>query len=321
MTVTGFLAVLAIVTLGADQAEGAPGDDPPPSPLFSMEFQNMPSDTMIYPTCHWWNKVSMPGILTIENYRPEDVYIYLNVSIDNGWFVTINPLMYVVGTSRYDTRTFRVYLHVPPNTVGPGVSVLTIGALAKIPTRTLAEINASIDVHFLSNVDEMVDGTSSILFVDDTDRLVTDRMRLCNLLDRPQEFHICAMGEWEERIPDLDFHSGGVLLQPQEMRVTVFRGYLVEDVEPGVYQVDMAIWTPDGEGGRLYVLNWSVEMEVFTMQEDIITSIIVSGFGMLVISCAICTVVVAWIFKVQHRRSLARLDGQYPARDQNGYHE
>ena len=320
MTVTVFVALVALVSLGADQAEAAPGDDPLPSPLITMEFQTLPTDTLVYPTRGWWNKITLPGILSIENYRPETVYIYLNATVDNGWFIVIDPLMYVVDPTRLDMRTFRVYLHVPPNTFGPGDSVLTIGAIAKVPTRTLSEINISIDVHFLSNVDEMLEALSPLILVTDAERLFTDSVRVCNLLDRPQEFHICALGAWGDRFPDLDFHSGGITLRPQELRNTVFRGHLEGDIEPGVYQVDLALWTPDGDGGRIYILNRTVDMEVFTWEDDFITSILMSGMTMLVITCAMATAVVALVLKVRDRRRLARLYGGNVGWGHNDYH-
>lgn len=48
MSATVFVALVALVALvsvSTDQAEAAPGDDPLPSPLFTMEFQNLPTDT------------------------------------------------------------------------------------------------------------------------------------------------------------------------------------------------------------------------------------------------------------------------------------
>jgi hypothetical protein len=319
IVLAALLAILALSTIGSDQARAAPGDDPP-TPLFSMEFQNVPVDTLIYPTRNWQSMVTVPGTVSIENYRPEDVIIYLNATIDNGWFVSINPLMLHVSTTRLSMKHFKVFLHIPANTIGPSESVLQISAVAKIPSRTLTEVNISVNLHFLTNVDQILDSMASIVMVLDTDRVFTDTVRLNNLLDEPQEFHISALGEWADRIPDLDFSSIGITLNPMEQRNTNYLGHVEGELENGVYEVELALWTPDGEGGRTYILNRTVDMEVFTLTDDFFLSYVRLFLPITVITSIVAVGVVVIYLRMRRQRRLAILNEQYQAWNQNGYH-
>jgi len=318
VALTALLAIVALSTTGADDAQAAPGDDPP-TPLFNMEFQNLPSDMMRYPTKGWTGTTNVHGFVASENYRPEDVLIYLNASIDNNWFVSVYPMMFTAPTSHMAMEPFKVQVQVPPHTFGPDVSVLYITAIAKIQTRTLMEISTSVNLHFLSNVDEMLEGMASIVMVLDSDRTFSDRLTLSNLFDERQEFHLCALGEWADRIPDLDFHGGGVTLASMEQRNTVYMGHLQGDVEIGVFQVELALWTPDGEGGRTFILNRTVQMEVLNI--DSLNVSFLEEFFLVIIIIAITAVAVAFLMlRWLKRRREAQLLEQYRAFDQNSYH-
>jgi hypothetical protein len=292
------VAAVTLVLVASNTTGAAPEPDSPAAPLFTMEFQNVPSDTMAYPTQGWWNKVYVPGMLVVQNYRPEEVFVYLNATIDNTWYVEVRPLMLRFDTTRLDMKSFQVILHIPPNTYGPEDSALVIQAEARSAARTLASAVIEVQVHILTNVDEVLDGMSSIILVLDQDRVFSDMVQLYNVMDVPMEYHISATGVWEDRLSDLDFHSH-TLLNPQERRDVQIYGHVSGDVEPGVYQVDLALWTPDPSGNRTIILNRTVDMEFYTLEEDMIFTLLRAGVPIVI---AIVTVCVVSLYIVLRRR-------------------
>jgi hypothetical protein len=265
--------VLAVSLLslcsGAEPGEEAPHLAPEPPSLFSMEFVAFPERLEIYPTYSEVRPLMLQGLLSLENLHPEDVLVYMNASIDNGWPISLTPQQFVAPVTRSTIIEFDVYLHVPPYTFGPSDSLLAIVAEARNPSRTIATERAEVLVHIINNVHEVIDGFPDLISVYDEMRVFSGSMRLYNVLDEPQELHLCALGEWAERIHDLDFGSG-VVLNGQERRRVAFSGILSDDVELGSYTVDLALWTPDGAGGRTIVLNFTVDMEVYTTRETVV---------------------------------------------------
>ncbi len=251
-------------------AVAAPGPEPPT--LFSIEFMSVPQSMDIYPTYSDYRPIELQGLLSIENLHPEDVRLYLNASIDNTWPVSISPQHYVVPMTRTTILSFEVLMHIPPYTYGPIDSQLTIVAEARNPTRTIATEQAEVNVHIIKNVDQVLDGFSQVILVFDDLRVFSGSARLYNVLDEPQELHLCALGKWADLIPDLDF-GDGVMLNGQERRKVGFSGIVDESVDVGVYSVDLAVWTPNDAGGRTIVLNFTVEMEVFTTKETVVDKI------------------------------------------------
>jgi len=266
LALTVVVAATALLLLSADPVEAAPDAEPPGSPLFSMEFQNLPTDYSCFPTRSWWSGLGIVGMLSFENYRPEDVMVYLNATIDNTWFVSVYPLMFTVEPTRGSLKTFEVEVLLPPNTIGPLESTLVITAEARVPSRTLAYARVDVVIHVVIEVDEVVDGMPSLVTVLEDDRVFSGTFRLYNLMDEPMEYHVCAMGEWADRIPDLDF-MGDAMLNPQERRTVTMMGHVDGELDRGVYVVELAIWTPGPDGGRVYVLSETVDMEVVEFDE------------------------------------------------------
>jgi len=271
-----------------------------------MEFQNMPTETTCFPTRSWWSGLGLVGMLSFENYRPEDVLVYLNATIDNTWFVSILPLMFTVEPTRGGLKTFEVEVHLPPNTIGPVENMLTITAVAKVNSRTLAEATVNVRIYLITDVDEIVDGMPALVTVLEDDRVFSGTMRLYNLLDEPTEFHICAMGTWAERIPDLDF-QGDMMLNSQERRTMTMSGHVDGELEPGVYRVELAIWTPGPDGGRVYVLNDTVDMEVIDLDEAYYGSFYMAILPYLVPIVGTLVVVLV-LLRMRRRRRLEDLE-------------
>ncbi len=268
---TVVLTVAMLLTIGAVGLGAAAPEQEPPR-LFSMEYISVPENMDIYPTYSDYRPIELQGLLSIENLHPEDVRLYLNASIDNTWPVSISPQHYIVPMTRTTILSFEVLMHIPPYTYGPIDSQLTIVAEARNPTRTIATERADVNVHIIKNVDRVLDGFSQVILVFDDLRVFSGSARLYNVMDEPQELHLCVLGEWADRIHDLDF-GDGVLLNGQERRKVGFSGIVDESVEVGVYQVDLGVWTPNDAGGRSVVLNFTVEMEVFTMKETVLDKI------------------------------------------------
>lgn len=293
LVATLFLLLLLSSGAGADP----PQDQQEPA-LFTMEFQNLPTKVCYYPTRGWSTNAKVPGTLMVENYRPDDVMVYLNVTIQCEFFSFVDPNMLIFGPTRMTMSPFNININIPPNTFGPYESTLSITAVANTGIRDIAEMHQEITVTILGGVDQMVEGLSTFFVVHDDDRLFTGPLRISNMMDVPQEYHISAMGEWADKIPDLDFDSP-VIVDPQEQRDTRFAGHLVKSVEEGEYRVDLAIWTPGEDGGRIIILNRTVDMEVMSLSEDLIFAIIRAGIPLLIISC---TLLGTAVFLVARRR-------------------
>lgn len=317
------LAVLvtmaALICIGAEHGEARPSADEPDPVLFSMEFQNVPTTMMFYPTRGWSANVAIPGVIMVENYRPDEVMVLFNASIDCDWFTSIEPVMMRFDTTRYDMRNFKVYLHIPPNTFGPSEATVTIRATATTGIRDLGEIQAEVVITLLNDVDQVIEGLSTFFIVHDEDRVFSGRVRLYNMLDVPQEFHISAMGDWESRLPDLDL-QGTVVLNPQEQRDATLIGHLRDGLKPGEYRVDLALWTPNDDGGRIYILNKTVDMELISIKEDAVSTILRAGVPLVILMSAVTGTAVYLVLRRRHRRRLDDLQRRYEGWDRNEAH-
>lgn len=316
IALAGVIVLAMLVTWGSEPAAAEPSDEPIPSPLYTMEFQAVPGDFFMYPTRNWWASIKVQGWVAAENYRPEDAMVYLDASLDHSWFVMVDPPMFTVPTSRLSMESFVVTIQVPPHTFGPDGLTLTITAEAKTTSRTLMEVTSTVNLHFVSDVEEMIDGMGTVVTVFEPDMAFAGRLRLNNMLDRPQEFHLCAMGEWADRIPDLDLLGDGVQLAANEQRETSYLGHLEGDVELGIYRVELALWTPDGEGGRTFILNRTVEMEV--VNTDTFNVSFLEEWLLVIVIVALTAVgVTVLTLRMYRRRQRARLIEEYQAYERN----
>jgi hypothetical protein len=128
-----------------------------------------------------------------------------------------------------------------------------------------------------------------------------------------------ALGEWAERIPDLDISGGGIILNPMEQRATTYLGHIEGDLEPGVYPVELALWTPDEVGGRTYILNRTVDLEIFSLDDGTVLTIVRVYLPIFIIVAVVAAGVAVVFLKLRGRRRLAQVKEEYAGWERKDY--
>lgn len=295
------LLVACILSLAGTVEGGGFGSDQSPQ-LFTLDMVVSTLDMTAYPTGNWLSTLTITGTLVVENYRPDDVSVSLNGTSNCGWVVTVDPPMFRFGPTRQEMRIFSADVYIPPNSFGPAISILDLTAVAKFPSKDVMD-SEEVHIRIIDDVDAVMEGLSTFIQVNKEDRVFNGRVRLYNLMDVPQDFHICAIGDWSDRIPDLDF-QGHTLLSPNERKEIAFLGHVSDDLEPGEYKLELALWTPGPDGEPTYILSRTVEMEIVALWEGDPLMLIKVGLSLLVITVTVT--IVATVVFIRRRRREAR---------------
>jgi hypothetical protein len=215
-----------------------------------LSVQMTPSSLNYFPNQYWTQNLYIMGEVTMEKYRPDDVDVSINATIDTDWVVILEPMVMRFKEMGTRVQRFEVTIFVPYETFGPPVVNMEFRVSANIVGRTVEDV-AHATINVIADVDQIMDIPMKQVKLE-VQQYIDGEVNLYNIMDYPLELHLTALLEWADKFPDLDFQSV-VLLQPMERARTRFSGTLVGDLEPGDYNLPVALWTPDGEGGRTFI--------------------------------------------------------------------
>ncbi len=300
------LALLLPVTI---PAHGAPDQA-----AMELNVTLEPNAVDVFPTNSWNLPIKFVGVVLFTKARPDDVFVDLEVTADVDWMLTYQPQTMVFSQVGEGLGTFQVTLMVPPMMAGPITVHVEAVAVVRLYGRDVRDSDASV-VTFVSNADEfMANVPDKIAVVGDGG--VDGQMRVYNLMDEQMEFHLCALGEWGERIPDLDFQLP-VVLESLQMRQVRFHGSLSDEVGSGEYKVELALWTVmDGE--QMYVTSRNVTLVVAREGETLLRTVLRLGLFFLLVGVVALAAVLYYVLRARRTADgrapggLHRLRGAMP---------
>jgi hypothetical protein len=270
-------------------------DGAPSQAAMSLEITLEPNAVEVFPTNSWGLPLKFLGTVHFTKVRPDDVLIDLEVSADVEWWNFVEPQTMKFSQVGEHLRMFEVTLLVPPMMAGPLTVNLEVVSTIRLYGRDESDSATSV-ITFVSNADEFMTNVPQKIAVL-SDGGVDGQIRVHNMLDEELEFHISALGDWNERIPDLDFQQP-VVLGPLEMMQVRFHGKLSDSVESGEYQVELALWTMLDDQ-QMYVTSQNVTLFV-TREEDMAMSSIIR-YGLAIVLIGIVVLIVLLMYIVVHR--------------------
>jgi hypothetical protein len=222
--------------------------------------------------------------VTLVKYRPDEILVDLACEVDIDWMVNIQPQM--IKFSEVGTRThqFWISLAVPPMIVGPLMVTVDVTASARLVGRSLTAATSAV-VNFIEDSDQFMDNVPRRITVHG-DGGVDGQMRVYNHLDRQMEVHLCALGEWETLIPDLDFQQS-LVLAPNQIKEVRFHGQLDDGIGTGEYDIELALWTPGVNGSRTYITSKNVTLVVTREESAILGKLIVLSLVVLFVGVGV----------------------------------
>jgi hypothetical protein len=250
----------------------------------------VPEEVQLFPTYAQFGTLNLMGSVHCDKARPDEIRVHIEAWADVEWEFWVEPnLMVFRGVGEYVFH-FDAYLSVPPRTTGPPVVNMHFRAYADLVGR-MVECTARSTLHIVQDAEGFVESFSSEISVA-TDRGVAGTASLENMLDEELQVHISAVGDWEAQIPDLDFQQYTVL-EPYEQRKVPFFGRLSPRVEPGKYDVEMAIWTPGENDERTVITTVNVTLRVLddpgdtladSLMRSLVPLVVVVGAGLGLVS-------------------------------------
>jgi hypothetical protein len=253
---------------------------PSQAPAMEVTVNIEPEEVEVFPTRTWSMPLYFLASVALEKYRPDDVYVDLVCTVDNDWMIEFNPRVMLFSRVGTVIHNCEITLMVPPRTVGPLTVTIELTASVRVVGRTIEDTGQSV-ITFIEDSDQFMDKVPERIVVQG-DGGVDGEMRVFNLHDEDLEFHLSALDEWDERIPDLDFQNP-LVLGPNQMQEVRFHGQLKDEVEMGEYEIEIALWTPSEDGNRTYVTSKNVTLVVKRIDDSFFSSILTFGIVVLVI--------------------------------------
>lgn len=255
------VAMSALVLIGTEQGKALPSTTAAPdaSPTVELDMAITPEEIQLFPTYAQMFRLTLMGTVYCDKTRPDEIRVYIEGSVDVTWDFMITPeimLFRGVGERQYN---FEIYLSIPSRTAGPPEVTMSFRAYADVVGRTV-DCTAQAVVYIVQDANGFIESIPTDIQVP-PDKGVDGTVYIENLLDEELEVHISATGDWEPRIPDLDFQQS-IVLQPYEQRPARFHGKLSSDVEPGDHKVELALWTPGADGERTVITTVNVTLHV-----------------------------------------------------------
>jgi hypothetical protein len=250
------------------------------SPTVELRMDVVPEHLELFPTYAQFGTLELMGSVTCDKARPDEVRVYIEAWADVDWEFWVEPSMMVFrGVGEYIFH-FDARLSVPPRTAGPPVVNMYFRAYADLISRTV-ECTDQSTLHIIQDVEGFVEAFPSEITVA-TDRGVSGTASLENMLGEDLQVHISATGDWDALIPDLDFQQY-IVLRPYEQRRASFYGRLSSSVEPGKYDVEMALWTPEDSGERTVITTVNVTIKVMEDPGDTLTDSVMRSLVPIVV--------------------------------------
>ncbi len=250
------MIMLVLILLPTSPLAGA---DPDQGPTIEMSLAVEPAVVEVFPTHSWTLPLNFIGSVTVTKYRPDDLFVDVVATVNQDWYVSVQPQTLRFSGVGTELIPFKIQLMVPSMTVGPLTVTVDLTASARVVGRSI-EDTTSATVYFIEAADEFVEDIPERIAVLE-DGGIDGTVIVYNLLDREMEFHLCVLGEWEEKVHDLDFQNP-VVLGPNQMIKAGFHGQLDDAVGPGEYEIEFALWTPGEEGERTYITSQKVTLVV-----------------------------------------------------------
>jgi hypothetical protein len=265
------------------------------APLCEITLDVDPAEVEVFPTYEGTRHLVVLAELTVHKYRPGSIRVHVQARIDNEWMVTPadNTIPFDHVGANVAFLPFNII--IPPHTVGPITG--RIDFLAYLDSVGMEEEDSAVsNITVMPRSDEyLVNMPSEAMALNGVlDGMVT----VYNLHDQELEFHLCALGEWAELMPDLDFQNS-VVLAPNEVFETRYHGEVSPDVEEGTYVVEIALWTPGPEGERIIITIREVSILIDWDAEGLTTTLVRFALPLVVV----CVLTVAGVaYYVQRRR-------------------
>ena len=288
---TVVILISAVAVLVSPQATAAP--------MVDLSMSMTPEDLQLFPTYAQVGRLEFLGFVVCNKTRPDEIRVNIEGSVDVPWDFMIEPTIVVFRSVGEIRHPFNAYLSVPPRTAGPPLVTMNFRAYADLAGRNV-ECTTSARLHIVQDTHDFVDAFPDKVLVP-PDRGVDGTAFIENMLDRELEVHLSATGEWDALIPDLDFQQD-IVLQPYEQRPARFHGRLSSDVEPGLYLVEMALWTPGEDGQRSFITTANVTLEVIeetggTMGDTLLRT----AFPLFLATCIALGLATIWFIKRRER--------------------
>ncbi len=292
------LAIVVVFTMLP--TTGASGDGPmAEAPLCELYLQMEPEELDIFPTYEGMRNLYLQGQLTVDKYRPGNIIVYIETILDIDWFFACDHQAIPFDHVGAHVAFFRVVVTLPAHTVGPITARLDVRAylnMAGVDEEDTAFTNIIVMPRYddyLANVPSESMALNGNFIGD---------VIVNNLHDEALEFHLSALGEWGELIPDLDFIQA-VELAPNEVMETRFHGTIDDEVEEGSYKVDIGLWTPGPEDEHIVITILTVTIHVDWDLEGI-DSILLRIVAPLVIFSILTAAGVAYYLRRRRRSYL-----------------
>ena len=286
LTITLSLLALSMMPLLAVASPERPEAE---APLCEVYLEMEPEEIDIFPTYEGSRNLFILGRLTVDKYRPGNIIVNINTTLDIDWFFT--PDHHTIPFDHVGTHVafFTVTVSLPPHTMGPITARLDVRVYLSMAS-VYEEDTAFTVITVMPRSDEYLVNMPPESMA--PNGMFDGKVTVYNLHDEELEFHLCALGEWAELMPDLDF-QGSVVLASHEILETRFHGEVSDEVEEGSHRVEIGLWTPGPGEERIFVTIKNVTIHVEWDAEGL-ASIFVRFALPLIVMCVLTVAGVAY---------------------------